>query len=299
MADAATPTSLADALPQPVGFVLGGGGSYGAAQVGMLQALADVGVRPGLVAGTSIGSINGGVVAADPIGAANRLAHVWGTLDERELMPGGYFRRLKTLITAKTHIFESPGIAALVGREIGDRDIEDLAIPYAAMALDVDTGLAVRLTAGPLVSAMLASSAIPGIFPPVTRGSRTFYDGGLVTNVPVLEALDMGAASLIVCDCAFPDQTLPAPTSMPRTIFYAMLVQMRQQALRDMPLAAKTVPVLYLPGADPMMTSPLDFSTDHTQVLMKSAYDRSRVFLETVTIDGPGLYRSATPVHPR
>jgi NTE family protein len=291
-----TTARLIDALPRPVGFVFGGGGSYGAAQVGMLQALADVGVQPGLVAGTSIGAINGGVVAADPIGAASRLAHLWGTLDRRELLPGGLFARLKTLITAKTHIYESPGITELVRREIGSPDIDDLPIPYAAMALDVDTGLSVRLTSGPLASAMLASSAIPGIFPPVERGGRTLYDGGLVTNVPVLEALDMGAASLVVCDCAFPDQTLPAPTSMPRTIFYAMLVQMRQQALRDMPLAAETVPVIYLPGADPMMTSPLDFSTGHTQVLMKSAYDRARGFLETVEIAGPGLYRSAVPV---
>jgi NTE family protein len=284
-------------LPHPIGFVLGGGGSLGAAQVGMLQALSDHGIHADLVAGTSIGSLNGAVVAADPIGAASRLSHIWHTLDVDTMLPGGLFRRAVTLWRSKTSLYETPALAQLMIDEIGDVRIEDLALPYAAMALDVETSRAVRITDGPLTTAVLASSAIPGVFPSVERSGRQLYDGGLVANVPVLEALDMGAKSLVVLDCAFPDQQITPPTSMASTIYYAMMVQTRQQVLRELPIAAASVPVLYLPGPAPVMISPLDFT--HTPTLVKSAYDAARAFLDTLRVAGPGLYRNerSTPTN--
>ncbi len=286
-----TNSSLTGSLPGPVGFVLGGGGSLGAAQVGMLQALAEHDIHADLVTGTSIGAINAAVVAADPIGAANRLSHLWHTLDAKAILPGGLSRRLWTLLRYKTYLYDTPGIAKLVEDEIGDMAIEDLQIPYAAVALDVETATPSLLTSGRLSSAILASSAIPGVFPAVERNGRRLYDGGLVTNVPVLEALDMGAKSLVVLDCAFPDQEIASPTDMAGTIFYAITVQMRQQALRDMPIAGRDVPVLYLPGPPPSMVSPLDFS--QTPALVRGAYRSSRAFLDTVSVNGPGLYRYA------
>lgn len=286
---ATTPSPLAESLPEPVGFVLGGGGSLGAVQVGMLQALAEHHIYADLVAGTSIGSINGAVVAADPVGAANRLSHIWHTLDKKQMLPGGVIRRLWTLWRKKTHLYDTPAIGSLVEAAVGDVEIDDLPIPYAAMALDVETAGPVRLTSGSLTSAVLASSAIPGIFPAVERDGRRLYDGGLVTNVPVLEALDMGANSLVVLDCAFPDQPLGPLTDIASTVFFSMMVQMRQQAQRDMPVAAEKVPVLYLPGPPPARFSPLDFS--HTPTLVRDAYTNAKPFLDSVTVDGPGLYR--------
>ena len=84
-------------LPRPVGFVLGGGGSLGAVQVGMLQALGEHGVAPDLVAGTSIGSINGAVLALDPKGAANRLSHLWPKIKREDILPGGPLDQARTL----------------------------------------------------------------------------------------------------------------------------------------------------------------------------------------------------------
>lgn len=286
-------TPLHEALPRPIGFVLGGGGSLGAAQVGMLQALRDRGVHADLVAGTSIGALNGAVVAADPVGAASRLAHLWYTLDAGQILPGGWLRRLWTLWRSKNAIYDSPRIADLVNDEVGVTEIEDLVIPYAAIALDVETATAVRFTSGPLRTALLASSAIPGMFPVIERDGRRYYDGGLVTNVPVLDALAMGAQSLVVLDCAFADQAVSAPTTMMETIFYAMLVQQRQQVLRELPIAAAGVPVLYLPGPAPVVVSPLDFGT--TPALIREAYETARAFLATVQVDGPGLYRAHQP----
>ena len=80
--------SIAD-LPRPVGYVLGGGGSLGAVQVGMLQALSEHDIAPDIVAGTSVGSLNGAVVALDPASAANRLSHLWIRLTREQVFPGG------------------------------------------------------------------------------------------------------------------------------------------------------------------------------------------------------------------
>src|SRR6187431_2825082 len=97
---------LLESLPRPIGFVLGGGGSLGAAQVGMLEALNDRGIHADLVAGTSIGALNGAVVAADPVGAASRLSHVWHTLDAKSILPGGLLRRIWTLWRSKVAIYD-------------------------------------------------------------------------------------------------------------------------------------------------------------------------------------------------
>lgn len=285
-----TAMRLVDALPSPVGFVFGGGGSLGAIQVGMLQAINEHGVHAGLVTGTSIGAINGAIVAADPIGGANRLSHVWAEIDTKALLPGGILQRIWTWYRKKTYLFETAAIDELFEREIGDGLIEDLPVPYAAMSLDIATSRPVMLREGRLSTALRASSAIPGIFPPVERDGLQLYDGGIAVNVPVLEALDLGARSLVVFDCAFADQTLAIPADVTEALYYSMTVQTRQQAQRDMPIAAATVPVVYLPGPAPVRVSPLDFG--RTTSLVRDGYESSRAFLATLDVDGPGMYRS-------
>ena len=285
------PASLLDSLPRPIGFAFGGGGSLGAAQVGMLEALAEIPLRPDLVAGTSVGALNGAVVASDPTGAANRLSHIWHRLDTKEIMPGGLWTRLITVLRSRTNLYDSPQISRIVADAIGDIDIGDLALPYLAMAVDADTAEAVRLTEGPLLSAMLASSAIPGVFPAVHRDGHDLYDGGLIVNTPVLEALSMGAGSLVVLDCNYPDRRITRPTTIPEAVLYASTIVARQQMERELPVAAQQVPVLVLPGPAYIPNlSPMDFTG--SVPLIASAYDASRHFLANVQVNGPGVYRS-------
>lgn len=282
---------LVDSLPAPVGFVLGGGGSLGAAQVGMIQALHDHGIHADFVAGTSIGSLNGAIVAADPKGAASRLAHIWHNLDVDAMLPPGLLRRLRAWRRSKNALYDTPEIGRLIENEIGGIDIEELSVPYSTMVVDVEAGDPVQIDSGPLISAVLASSAIPGVFPAIERDGRLLYDGGIVRNVPMSEAVDMGARSLVVLDCAFPGQRLRPPASLAEAMFFAGVVQNRHQSRREAAELAESVPVLYLPGAAPTMVSPLDFS--HTPALVRDAYTVSRSFLSTVSVDGPGLYETA------
>jgi NTE family protein len=282
--------SIAD-LPRPVGYVLGGGGSLGAVQVGMLQALSEHDIRPDIVAGTSVGSLNGVVLATDPKSAANRLSHLWARMTRDRVFPGGLLAQARTLQHTKTHLFPSTGLTTVVSEFIrADLTFADLSLPFAAVTTDIATARPHVLSDGLLLPALLASSAIPGIFPPVELGSLRLYDGGLVANVPMRQAVAMGARSLIVLDCNFPGSIPEVSGSIAEVLFYTVLVTIRAQAVLEAPLVAADVPVVYLHGPEPLRVSPLDFR--QTGMLIESAYEAARVFLEELKITGPGLYGS-------
>jgi NTE family protein len=278
-------------LPRPVGYVLGGGGSLGAIQVGMLQALAERDVPPDVVAGSSVGSLNGAVLALDPKGAANRLSHLWARLTRAQVFPGGLLAQARTLQHTHTHLFPSTGLTDIITGFIGpERTFADLALPFAAVTTDIATARPHVLREGPLLPALLASTAIPGIFAPAELGPLRLYDGGLVANVPMRQAIAMGARSLVVLDCNFPGNIPEVSGSIAEVLFYTAMVTMRAQAVLEAPLVAAEVPVVYLHGPEPLRVSPLDFR--QTGTLIETAYEAARAFLDGLDITGPGLYGS-------
>jgi NTE family protein len=283
------PTMAPIALPTPIGFVLGGGGSLGAGQVGMLQALTEHDIRPDLVVGTSVGSVNGSLLALDPDKAPERLAGIWEHMTRPRVFPGGWFAQLRTLRTQKKYLFPNTGLAMVIEQGLGGvNDFADLRLPFGAVAVDSTTGQPVLIRTGELVPAILASSAIPGIYPPVHHEGRVLYDGGVLANVPIRQALTMGAKSLVVLDCAFPGHLPTVPETLAETLLFWATLSMRNQAVLEVELASAEVPVLYLPGPPVQPVTPLDFS--HTAELIASSYAASTAFLDTVEVDGPGLY---------
>lgn len=278
-------------LPRPIGYVLGGGGSLGAIQVGMLRALDECGVTPDVIAGTSVGALNGAVLALEPNGAVARLSDVWGRMKRQIVFPGGLLTQVRTLRRGKTHLFVNTGLAALIRDFVGPAStFADLTLPFVAVTLDVATARPHVIGEGPLLPALLASAAIPGIYPPVMYRSRRLYDGGLVANVPMRQAIALGARSLVVLDCRFPGQALSPPATLAEVVFYTALVTMSTQAVLEAPLVATEVPLVYLAGPAPRVMSPLDF--DHTATLVASSYLAARSFLDGLDITGPGLYGS-------
>jgi NTE family protein len=282
---------IGEALTRPVGFVLGGGGSLGASQVGMLQALADHRVVADLVVGSSVGSLNGAVVALDPVGAANRLSHGWARITRHMVFPGGLLAQARTLQRTRTHLFPNSSLATVIADFLGTAtSFDELAVPFGAVTTDVATAQPYTLTSGLLLPALLASAAIPALYPPVDHDGHQLCDGGVVANVPMRQALAMGARSLVVLDCTFPGHLPPPPETAADAIFYTVFVAMRAQAVLEAPIVAAEVPVVYLPGPSPRRISPLDFR--YTEDLASEAYFAARLFLEKVRIDGPGLYGS-------
>jgi NTE family protein len=254
----------------------------------MLQALAEVGLVPDLVVGTSVGSFNGALLAEDPRGAANRLTHLWLRMKRETVFPGGAVDHLRTWHRGRTYLVRSDGLRELLTHIFGDRNLKDLELPFAAMATDLATGRAVRIESGSLVEALLASTAVPGLYPQVNLDGRDLVDGGVVNNVPVKDAVEMGARSIVVLDCGVFGFRPTLPTSLPETIAHVVAIMMRQQVARDVAKVARTVPLLYLPGPFPLTSSPLEFRA--SRALMADAYEASREFLAEIEPAGPGLY---------
>ena len=183
-----------DRAPKPprprTAFVLSGGGNQGVSQVGMLRALLERGIVPDVVIGTSAGALNGAAVAYAPnLTGVAQLAVVWEQLRAEHVFPGGRIHRAWNVVRRGTHLFDNDGLAALIHRSTPARSFADLEVPLRVIATDLDTGEEVVLVRGPLEPALLASSALPGVFPIVTHGGRRLVDGGVVNNVPLWHAL--------------------------------------------------------------------------------------------------------------
>jgi NTE family protein len=275
---------------------MGGGASLGAAQVGMLQALAEHDITPDLIVGTSVGALNGAFLANDPAGGATRLSHIWPTITKRQIFPGSPWQSLRTLRIDKTHLYSNDGLAEFIDEHLPVDDLEDLVVPFAAMATDVDSGAAVELTTGPAKSALLASAALPGFLPSVERNGRLLYDGGLVAKLPIGHALRMGARSLVLLDCTFPGQPPPRPNNLLQVMEWSISLTQNSQARAALPFIPEGVPVLYLPGPPRARFSRLEL--DHTTDLIGGAYSASRDFLRSVRSEPQLLYEHRLPSRP-
>ena len=196
-----------------VAFVLGGGGHLGAHEVGMLAALLERGIVPDVVLGTSIGAINGAIVAADPTPeAVERLRAVWTRIESSDAFGGGMLGRLGTLVRTRTHLHENDGLRRMLDGALGDgRRIEDLAVPFQCVAASIESASERWFTEGPVTDAVLASSAVPGILPPVEIDGEHYLDGGIVNSIPVGRAVALGARTIYVLHVGRIDRPLEPP----------------------------------------------------------------------------------------
>jgi NTE family protein len=237
-----------------VAYVLGGGGRLGAAEVGMLRALSEAGVRPDLVLGTSIGAINGMAVASDPTAAGvGHLRELWSRVDHTGVFGGSVVDRLRHLARTRTSLHSNEPLRHLLARAVPEERIEDLAVPFQCVAACIETATAHWFTDGPLVEAVLASCAVPGLLPAVRVGQRHYLDGGIVDSVPVRRALDLGAAEIYVLQVGRIEQPLRAPTRPHEVAMVAFEIARRRsfaQAMADLPAGVR-VHVLPTGGTGP------------------------------------------------
>jgi NTE family protein len=232
-----------------VAFVLGGGGVLGAHEVGMLQALAEAGVRPDLVLGTSVGALNGVFVAAhrDPGAAVAELAAVWREGVAAEAFGGSLFGRVRTLARSGTHLYPNEPLRRLLERLPVDR-IEELALPFQCVAASIERAAAHWFTAGPIVPAVLASAAVPGLLPPVRVGDEHFFDGGLVHSIPVGRALELGARTVYVLHVGRIERPLQVPTRPWEVGLVAFEIARRYRFTEEMAAVPPGVTVHLLPA---------------------------------------------------
>ena len=233
-------------------FVLGGGGVLGAAEVGMLQALLEHGVRPDLVVGTSVGAVNGALVAADPTpGAVDRLRGVWEELASRRVFAGSVLGRVGTLVRTRTHLHPREPLRDLLEASLPVRTFAGLRVPFQCVAASIERAAEHWFTDGDLVDAVLASCAVPGLLPPVEVDGEHYLDGGLVHSIPVGRAVALGADTVYVLHVGRIDRPLRPPARPWEVATVAFEIARRHRFAADLAALPPGVTVHVLPAGDP------------------------------------------------
>lgn len=293
-------------------FVLSGGGSLGAVQVGMLQALTGSGIEPDLLVGTSAGAMNAAWVAVHGTSSESLtgLADVWASLRRSDVFPVGLRSAVRGLLGHRSAICSPDRLRELVVACAGDAMIEEARIPLHLVTADLLSGETVTVSTGPLTTGVLASAAVPGIFPPVPREGRHLIDGGVAPHPGVSQAVDLGATVIYVLpagtSCALP----APPSSAIGSVLHALTLLLQQRVAREMSGLAGTATIKVLPPLCPLSVSAADFS--HGGELVARAREASRDWIGSGAIDHTaperflaahvhrrGVARGRRPVEPR
>ena len=234
-----------------VAFVLSGGGVLGAAQVGQLQGLIGAGIIPDVVIATSVGALNAAAVATEPDEAGmQRLGEVWSALKTEDIFPGSRFARAWNVVSRGDHIHPNTGIRKLV-EQIPVQTFEETDIPLWVSATNLRTGEEEWFSKGPLMRAILASTALPGIFPPVAIDGELYIDGGVVNNVPISKAIELGAQRIYVLTCGTATGT-QRPLRRPLDVLVQAFAHSRRaRAHHDLTRFSAEAEVIMMPTFDP------------------------------------------------
>lgn len=264
---------------EKVAFVLSGGASHGAVQVGMLQALHEAGIMPDFLVGASAGALNAAAYAADPTpDGLKRLAASWVTARSSKVFPVNATAVLKALGGRSDHVVSNRGVRRLIEQTLDVRRVEDTILPLYIVATDQATAEPVVISKGDLVTALLASSAIPGIFPPVRFGSVRLVDGGVAADTPVLQAEALGATTIYVLP-TFGKSTKPVGRPNAYRSGWQAITEVLGQVGALTVAAARTADVRVLPVPPTMDVNPLRFSSSAR--LTDDATDLTRAWLAT------------------
>jgi len=270
-------------------FVLAGGGSLGAVQVGMLAALARRGVVPDLVVGASVGAINAAYYAAEPDErGVERLKRIWLGLRRTDVFPFSPIASMLGIFGKTDHLVAPAPLRSLIESELPYQRLEDARLPCYVVATDALEGTGVVLSSGPAATALLASAAIPAVFPPVLLDGRFLLDGGVSNNTPVSIAVKLGATRVIVLptgiSCAL---QAPPRGAMPLALHALNLLIMRQ-LVNDIERCAGAADVVTVPPLCPLSTTSYDFS--QSAALIHRAEATTRLWLRT-----DGLHHLGAP----
>lgn len=241
-------------------FVLAGGGSLGAAQVGMLRALVERGIDADLVVGTSVGAINAAYFAANPTPEGIvKLEALWRSLRRTDILTLSW-RGLLGFLRRRDHLLPSDGLRRLLDLHLPYRNLEDAALPVHVVATDILSGEAVVLSSGSAVQAVLASSAIPAAFAPIEINGRLLCDGAIASNTPVHAAVARGARRLVVLPTASARRLQCAPNGAIANALHAITLLTRRQLTAELNELGASVECHIVPTEGPIGGSAFDFS---------------------------------------
>jgi NTE family protein len=270
-----------------VAFVLSGGASLGAVQVGMLRALFEQGIRPDVLVGTSVGAVNAAWVAGQPEPrGVDGLADIWLSLRRGDVFPLSPLASAAGLFGRSNHFIPNGNLRSILEMHIPFKRIEDAGVPLHVVATDLKSGRATVLSSGPAVPALLASCAIPGIFPPVTLGRHEYVDGGVANHTPITVAIELGATDIFVLPVGYPWLNRE-PTNALGMALHALARIVEQKLDSEVAANRDLANIQLMPVLDIADVSPADFS--HTQELIEWGYRSARRSLGASNGNGHGV----------
>jgi NTE family protein len=261
-------------------FVMSGGASLGAIQVGMLQALFERGIAPDLIVGTSAGAINGAYIASrEPTAeTALALAEVWRRLRRGAVFPTNPLTGFIGFIGRSNHLVPEDNLRRLIARHVEVERLEQMRVPLHVVVTDVLSGEELRLSQGPAVDAVLASAAIPGVFAPVEVDGRWLIDGGVSDNTPISHAIQLEADEIYVLPTGYACALDTAPRGALAMLLHAMSLLIQQRLHLEIELYRDRAKLIVLPPPCPQEVQPIDFA--HAGELIERALSDSRAFLD-------------------
>jgi len=242
-------------------FVLSGGGSLGAVQVGMLHALAERNVQPDLLIGTSAGAINAAYVASHGLGrrSLDNLATVWRTLRRQTVFPFDPIRHALAVTGLRASLCSSDNLRHLIDTHLTYRRLQDAPIPVHIVTTNLLSGNEVLLSDGDAVSAVVASASIPGVFPAVQRDGLTLVDGGVSNNAALSQAVALGADEIYVLPTGFACARQRPPGTAIGVAVQALSLLIQQRLITDIAHFADHARINVLPPLCPLDVSATDF----------------------------------------
>lgn len=273
-----------------VGFALSGGGARGAAQVGMLRALLEEGIRPDFVVGVSVGAWNGGWLAYRPgLEGIRELERIWHGID-RTSFDMAWWQAARNMIRRRPSLYNGHGLARLLAKYLRVHAFEDLAIPLHVVAIDLTAGRKAVFSSGPLAPAVLASSAIPGVFPPIVIGGHQYVDGGMVDPTGLEAALDLGARRIYVLDSGYAGSVPGGLSSMDAIVDHAFQVAAQHRTESTIRRVGRSVEIVHLRPSAGFLRHSMDFSV--TATYLEDGYRYARELL------GHGVRRRRVAAEP-
>lgn len=272
-------------MSQCIAYVLGGGGRWGAVEVGMLKALVEAEIHPDLILGTSIGAFNGSVIADRPgKSGVDRLVELWQALSQADVFRGALIDRIVNVATLQPAIHKTEELQLVLEHVHGlGKRIEDLETPFQCVAASIEKAGEHWFSEGPLLPALLASAAVPALFPPVEIDGEHFYDGGLVNSVPLDRAIKLGAEVIYVLQVGRIESALRPPERLHESALIAFEIARRHMFARALQAMPPDVELHLLPSGNPVSFDDRRQmkwrDTGSTPELVEGAYVATRGYL--------------------
>ncbi len=213
--------------------MLSGGGAMGALQAGIVRVLVCRGFRPSRIVGTSVGALNGAFLAFHPGDTGvEMLADAWRSLEHERYMKVNPVRMALRLVARRSYLFSNDFLRELIAEHIVIDDFAATEIPLYITATDLETGRKHVFHEGPVSQAVLASSAIPGVFSPVEIDGRSYVDGGVIANLDLDTAVELGAKDILAIDLSHCFEQ-PEPASVMDVITRTVDIVLRDRVEQD------------------------------------------------------------------